>query len=168
MASFARNSVTKLLIVNLEGDGKVEAHYNPKEVEVTKTVPWQKHKDSKADEPWLEFTGAEGRSLSMELLFDTFEEKGKTVDGQINDLTKMAKIKQQDGPEEQRRPPLLAVRNGPFKGDFKCVIESLIIKVTMFNAENKPVRATVNLKLKEAERLSAKGGASGAGSGAPA
>lgn len=160
MPSFSRNAVTKLLIVNLEGGGAVEAHYNPKEIEVTKTVPWQKHKDSKADEPWLEFTGAEGRTLSMELLFDSFEDGGQTVDGPLTALTVMAKIKQQDGPEEQRRPPLLAVRNGPFAGDFKCVIESLSIKVTMFNQANKPVRATVNIKLKEAERLSAKSSSS--------
>jgi hypothetical protein len=159
MSSFSRNSVTKLLIVNLEGGGEVTAYFNPKEIQIDKTVPWQKHKDSKADEPFLEFTGAEGRQLSMELLFDSFEEKGKTIDGPLTDLTTMAKVKQQDGPEEQRRPPLLAVRNGPFAGDFRCVIESLSIKITMFNQQNKPVRATVNIKLKEAERLSAKSSA---------
>jgi hypothetical protein len=36
------------------------------------------------------------------------------------------------------------------------VIESLIVKVTMFTPGNKPARATVNLKLREAQRLSAK------------
>jgi hypothetical protein len=158
MPSFSRNSVTKLLIVNLEGGGQVAAHYNPKEIQVDKTVPWQKHKDSKADEPWLEFTGADGRTLTMELLFDSFEDGGGTVEGPLNDLTTMSKIKQQNGPEEERRPPKLGVRNGPFTGDFICVIESLSIKVTMFNKQNKPVRATVNIKLKEASRLSAKGG----------
>src|SRR5512147_531963 len=118
MSSFSRNnSVTKLVIVPLEGGGAaVTAYFNPKEIQVDKTVPWQKHKDSKADEPWLEFTGAEGRSLSMELLFDAFEDGG-AIDGPLSDLTKMAKVKQQDGPEDQRRPPLLAVRNGPFAGD---------------------------------------------------
>jgi hypothetical protein len=152
MSSFSRNNTTKLLIVNLEGGGEVKAHYNPKEIQIDKSVPWQKHKDSKADEPYLEFTGAEGRSLSMELLFDGFEDN-VTVDGPLAELTKMAKIKQQNGPEDLRRPPLLAVRNGPFAGDFKCVLESLSIKITMFNNENQPVRASANVKLKEASRL---------------
>jgi hypothetical protein len=94
----------------------------------------------------------------MELLFDGFEDKA-TVDGPLTALTQMAKVKQQDGPEEERRPPKLAVRNGPFAGDFICVIESLSIKITMFDVKNKPVRASVNIKLKEASRLTAKGAA---------
>jgi hypothetical protein len=167
MASYSRNSVTKLLIVPLEGGGSpVEAYFNPKEIQVDKTVPWQKHKDSKADEPYLEFTGAEGRTLSMELLFDSFEDGGATVDGPLEALTTMAKMKQQDGPEEERRPPLLAVRNGPFSGDFKCVMESLSIKITMFNKGNQPVRATANVKFKEASKAFGKsGGGGGAGGG---
>ena len=75
MSSFSRNSVTKLLIVNLEGGGEVTAYFNPKEIQIDKTVPWQKHKDSKADEPFLEFTGAEGRQLSMELPCSTRSRK---------------------------------------------------------------------------------------------
>jgi len=170
MASYSRNSVTKLLVVPLEGGGEtVTAMFNPKEIQVDKTVPWQKHKDSKADEPMLEFTGAEGRELSIELLFDSFEDGGATVDGQLNALTQMAKMKQQDGPEEERRPPLLAVRNGPFNGDFKCVIASLSIKINMFNKQNQPVRATANVKFKEASRAFGKaaggGGAGGGGAG---
>ena len=166
MPSFSRNSVTKLLIVPLEGGGSpVEAHFNPKEIQVDKTVPWQKHKDSKADEPYLEFTGAEGRTLSMELLFDSYEDGGATVDGPLEALTTMAKMKQQDGPEEERRPPLLAVRNGPFSGDFKCVMESLSIKITMFNKSNQPVRATANVKLKEASKAFGKSGGGGGGAG---
>lgn len=166
MPEFSRNIKpgNRVTIVNLEGAGEVIAHYNPKEIQIDKTVPWQKHKDSKADEPLLEFTGAEGRTLTMELLFDSFED-GRSIDDDLKALTKMAKMKQQDGPEDQRRPPLLAVKKAPVGDPFKCVIESLSIKVTMFDENTLPVRATVNIKLKEAERLTVAGGGGGGGAG---
>src|SRR5258705_9741654 len=61
----------------------VEAQYNPKELEIAKTVPWSKvneaNKSNQKSEQnqgiHLEFTGAEGRSLSLELLFDQAEVK---------------------------------------------------------------------------------------------
>jgi hypothetical protein len=60
----------------------------------------QKHKDSKADEPWMEFTGAEGRTSRSSSCFDAFEDGADaTVDDQLKALTEMAKVKQQDGPE---------------------------------------------------------------------
>jgi hypothetical protein len=36
---------------------------------------------------------------------------------------------------------------------FKCVIESISTKYTMFMPDGTPLRATVTLKLKEAERV---------------
>jgi hypothetical protein len=47
------------------------------------------------------------------------------------------------------------------------VIESLSIKITMFDKSNKPVRATANVKFKEASRAFGKSaGSGGAGAGA--
>ena len=178
--AYVRNqaNVTKLTIVPLEntrggGQTAVTAHFNPKEIEVTKSIPWSKHPDSKADEPYLEFTGAEGRTLSLELLFDAFEADG-TIADELNALGEMAKVKQDSGAENLRRPPKLEVRNGPLEDKFTCVMESLSIKVTMFNKSNKPVRATVNVKFKEAQRFdlaksskAGTGGGGGGGGGAP-
>jgi hypothetical protein len=154
---------TKVEIVPDRG-AAVTAQFNPKEIQVDKTVPWQKHKDSKADEPWLEFTGAEGRTLSMELMFDDYEDSGATgiasVSQAIADLTEMCKVKDQGGSDADRRPTLIRVKYpGLTGGVFKCVIESLSVKYTLFDGAGKPRRATVNVKFKEAERLSAaKGG----------
>jgi hypothetical protein len=78
----------------------------------------------------------------------------------------MAKVKQDDGPENDRRPPILLVQNGPWDGVFKCVLESLSIKVTMFNNDNQPVRATVNVKFKEASKFEVKDQPAAAGGGA--
>ena len=48
---------------------------------------------------------------------------------------------------------------------FKCVIESLSTKLTMFSPAGMPIRATVNLKLKEADSVMMKKEASGSGTG---
>ena len=71
---------------------EVAAQYNPKELQIDKTIPWSKvnqanqsttgnaatPKPSGGTGIHLEFTGAEGRSMSVELLFDGYEAGGDT------------------------------------------------------------------------------------------
>ena len=67
----------KLTIVTVDGPSiMVTAQYNPKEIGIDKSVPWNKHKNPKGDIPMLEFTNAENRSMSLELFFDKFEAGG--------------------------------------------------------------------------------------------
>lgn len=160
----------KLTIVSID-DRSVEAKamYNPKELTIDKTVPWQKHKSSKGDQPHLEFTAAEGRTLSLELLFDTFE-SGTSVQPEVAKLLRMAMlIDPSKGADEQKKRPhqILVVWGGsdqsaddPGKDKgfptFKGVIESLSTKYTMFHPDGTPCRATCTLKIKEAERITVK------------
>ena len=59
---------------------QVKAQYNPKELQIDKTVPWSKVNEANKSNSGpdqsqgihLEFTGAEGRSMSIELFFDQF------------------------------------------------------------------------------------------------
>ena len=59
--------------------GPVSFYFNPKELSVDKSVPWQKHKSAEGDQPELEFTSADGRSMSLELMFDTYEQSGNNT-----------------------------------------------------------------------------------------
>src|SRR5262245_2038397 len=64
----------KLSIYSLEGSKVVvTAMFNPKEVSVDKSVPWLKAPLSTGDPPSLQFSSAEGRVMSFELMFDGFE-----------------------------------------------------------------------------------------------
>ena len=77
----------KLTIGSLDEAGlNVSAQYNPKELQVDQNVPWKKPEaaakgggaapqGTQKDLNFmaLEFTGAESRSMSVELLFDAFE-----------------------------------------------------------------------------------------------
>lgn len=143
----------KLKIIGLEGsrDGKtVQAQFNPKELQVDKSVPWQKQKKAKnpAD---LEFTGGEPKTMTVELMFDGYEQGSQsTVQSSVDTLLLLAEVD-----EGLKRPSKVKVIWGdqgklpPFEG----VIESISTKYTMFSPDGVVLRATCNLKLKQAADL---------------
>jgi len=136
----------------------VKAQYNPKELQVDKNVPWQKKNQANQANPTglhLEFTGAEGRTMSVELLFDEYEKPDGSVSKAVADLNKMASVIKPDSDDEnQRRPHLCLATWGATVSAFKCVIESLSTKYTMFSDKGVPLRATCTVKLKEADVVS--------------
>jgi hypothetical protein len=138
----------------------VHAQYNPKELQIDKSVPWQKTNQanqSNGQGIHLEFTGAEGRTMSLELLFDGYEEE-KSIAQEVADLNTMASVwRPESDKEEERRPHLCVVAWGDAIKDFRCVIESVSTKYTMFSEAGIPLRATCTLKLKEANVVTAKG-----------
>jgi len=137
----------------------VDAQYNPKELQIDKTVPWQKKSQANKSTDTgiqLEFTGAEGRSMSLELLFDGYE-RNKSVAGTVETLNAMASVLEPGNPDEtKRRPHLCVVTWGATVPKFKCVIESLSTKYTMFSDQGVPLRATCTVKLKEADTVTGK------------
>ncbi len=136
----------------------VKAQYNPKELQVDKNIPWQKKNQANQANPTglhLEFTGAEGRTMSVELLFDEYETKDGSVASKVADLNKMASvIDGSSSDENKRRPHLCLVTWGSTVKTFMCVIESLSTKYTMFSDKGTPLRATCTVKLKEADVVS--------------
>lgn len=161
----------------------VEAQFNPKELQIDRTVPWsptgETNKDNKSSQAssnqgiHLEFTGAQGRSLSIELLFDAYEKSagdGFTVKiaDKIGTLEELASVRKPGSKkEDDRRPHWCMVTWGGALRGFKCVIESLSTKYTMFDTNGNPLRATCTVKLKEADSVKAAkpGGAAGGEAG---
>jgi phage protein U len=159
------NNATKIFIKSLDTGLTVTAQYNPKELQVDKSVPWSKvneankanAKSSSTQGIHLEFTGAEGRSLSVELLFDSVEGGARSVDvaGSVKDLETLASVIEPGSPQEDKRRPHRCVCTwGSTLDSFRCVIESLSTKYTMFDAKGAPLRATCTVKLKEADVVS--------------
>lgn len=155
-----QTSLTKLSIASLDDTSlQVEAQFNPKELSIDKSVAWSKHANSKGDSPELEFTGADGRSLSFELMFDGYETNTNVETSFVDKLLTMAKARDHKSRDEaMRRPHKVAVRWGIRQ--FEGVIESMSTKYTMFAPDGVPLRCTVNLKFKEAESLKVKSGGS--------
>ena len=143
----------KLTIVGTEGNASgvtVEAQFNPKEIVVDKSIPWQKQKTSGPGD--LEFTAAEPKTLSCELMFDGFESAGP-IQAEIGKLDLMS-----DVDPSLKRPPRVKVVWGAEGAPgmipkFDAVIESVSVKYTMFDGNGMAMRATVNMRFKEARKL---------------
>jgi len=140
----------KCMIKNLDNGQQVEAYFNPKEVSIDKKVSWNKHKSTKANNPMLEFTDGEPKNFSCELLFDGYETKTNVHAKYVKVLDEFTKII-----PAKKRPPMCIFLWGKFPG-FMGVLESLSAKYTMFLHDGTPVRATVTIKMTEAEKLAGK------------
>jgi GTPase involved in cell partitioning and DNA repair len=146
---------TPIFIHSLDTGKEVKAQYNPKELQIDKTVPWQKHNKSGASGLQMEYTGAEGRDMTLELMFDGAEE-AESVRGIVADLEDMATEKLQSK-DNTRRPDHCFVAWGEIMGGgtnkFMCVIIQISTKYTMFSPGGEALRAVVTLKLKEASEV---------------
>ena len=148
----------KAMIIAQEGSaGTFNVVFNPKDFTFEKQVQWTQKEGAMNDAPPEEFSKPTPASLTVPLLFDTYEDKAD-VQGKIEPLVKMAHID-----DSLKRPPLCLFIWNKFK--FKGVIESLSVKYTMFLSDGTPVRCEVNLKMKRADQAAtgkSGGGATGA------
>ena len=162
------SATEKLHLHSDEVDVDCVAQYNPKDLTIDKKVPWQKHSYTNKGNDLAskgrghiayEFTGAEGRTVTVELLFDAFGGGDNTVDvpAQVALLEKLAAVMDPSSPDEdKRRPPLCLVVWGKSLPSFTCVITQLTTKYTVFNSGGYPLRATCTVVLQEADSLSTK------------
>ena len=143
----------KLTITGLEGGSSgvtVAVHFNPKEISIAKSVPWQKQPTLGPGD--LEFSSAEPQTMSFELMFDGFE-AGASIQGEIDTLQQLSDID-----PSLRRPPKVKIAWGNegtagTMPPFEAVVESMGIKYTMFDANGRPLRATVAMGFKQARKL---------------
>lgn len=141
-------SHAKLTIASLEPEAKdlvVEAHYNPKELQVEKPVPWLEHPEMR-----LEYQGIKSHELSVELLFDAYE-AGDTIAPLVETLERLSSPRDAKSRREQMRRPHRCVVLWGHRGmpRLRCVIEQLTTKYVMWDREGSPVRAICTVKLKE-------------------
>ena len=143
----------KLKIIVLEGGSSstvVEGQFNPKEIEIQKSIPWE-HQPLQGPSD-LKYTQSEARTMSFELLFDGFS-TGTSIQDEVDALQALSAVD-----TALKRPPKLRVVWGPegVSGGFprfEAVIEEISVKYTMFDVNGRPVRATIRLKLREARHL---------------
>ena len=152
--------MSKCTIVPIDkgpGLDQVEAQFNPSQLSIEKSVPWQKQSEAGGKQT-LEYTSGQNRTMSLELLFDTYE-NGKSVYTQyVEKLEKMT-----EPIDDLNHPPRVAVvwahlkQNGTHgHTSFIGVIERLSTKYTMFLEDGTPVRATCSLSLTEGHEAQVK------------
>jgi len=85
------------------------------------------------------------------------ERRDKSVEPDIRALEEMSSVQDPESRHEaRRRPHHCIVAWGSSRGGmrpFRCVIESLVVKYTMWDHTGLPVRATCTVTLKEAHKM---------------
>jgi hypothetical protein len=145
--------MAKLTIIGLEGGVSgvaLESQFNPKEISIDKSVPWQLQQTPGPGD--LEFTSANPKTMSFELLFDGFE-SGSSIQDEIGTLHRLS-----DVDPSLKRPPKVKVVWGAEGAPgmipkFEAVVESMGVKYIMFDGNGMPVRATVNIRFVEARKI---------------
>ena len=134
-------TLEKAKIANTDKQTTLEALFNPKEYSIQKSVQWEPHKAPGLDSPEQEFTSGNPAVLSVELFFDTYEDK-KSVKEYTDQLMEMALVD-----ADKHRPPAIQFTWGDLT--FEGFVESLTLRYTMFLSDGKPCRATASLSIKE-------------------
>jgi hypothetical protein len=132
----------------------IECMFRPKEYTLTKQNTWQTPQSKGTDVPSLEFSGGDSTSLTMDLFFDTYESGMDVRKQYTNRIWELMAIdsKLTDRTTAKGRPPTCEFRWGPVKS-FKAVITSINQKFTMFKSDGTPVRTTLTVTFKEAQKL---------------
>lgn len=133
--------------------------FNPKELSVEKSNHFAEMNIPGLASPLFQFVRGNARTVTMDLFFDTYEEKvfrdvriftdritgwdgGSMISKLPNGLKGLMDID-----SDLHAPPVCLFIWGTFV--FQCIIERVSKRFTMFLAEGIPVRATLNVTLKE-------------------
>jgi hypothetical protein len=131
-------------------DKEIEILYFPTEYSIEKTNSFSEISIPGLESPYLEYLKGNASTISLEVFYDTYEEydsQGRSVDVRkyTNQLSNLMNI----DPEIHGPPRLLFIWGISSEEPFSCVLEKVTKKFTMFNSDGIPVRARLNITLKE-------------------
>ena len=131
---------TFAVLRSVEGE-LIEVRLQPTEIVIDRAVKWQRSDTAGSS---LSFVFGEPGILQMEVNLRSATDVYRDYIRNLERLT-------QEG--ENQRPPKCLFSWGRNFPSFQGVIESLNVKYTAFAPDGTPLKATVNLRLKEADRL---------------
>ncbi len=134
-------ALEKAIITNLDNNEELSVLFNPKEYTIEKKTPWTEMNVFGMDSPPVQFTMGERKRLSMELIFDTSEEK-TDVREYTDKMDALMLVNAQE-----HRPPILRFAWGNLS--FECVLEDLVQRFTLFMNDGTPLRAILKVIFKE-------------------
>lgn len=148
--SQTKGGLEPAVIKNQATAEELRCMFNPNEYTVKKRNSWSSATGKGTNVPRVEFTQGRPRTLSVNLLFDTYAE-GKDVRTHTDALWRMMQVDPNliDASTGKSRPPYVELQWGAFS--FRGVITSLDQKFTLFDIDGKPLRTTVAVSLQQAE-----------------
>ena len=144
--------LAKLQIVPVDSNSGIDPFnvlFNPNAYSISKTVTWSSSATTQLNAPTLQFGGGQSRDLTLELFYDVTEGDVDDVRVETGKMVALTRIVRDLG-----RPPVVKVLWGDdsedqFNFPFIGVASSLTQRFTLFTADGKPVRATLNVTFKE-------------------
>jgi len=140
--------VSKATLINTHTDEHISVMYNPEELRLEQGNVVAEVGIPGRGAPPLQYVRGKNRSLTMELFFDTYEEKHpqpdvRTFTGRVVHLL--------DQLPQTGAPPILMFVLGQLH--FRCVLVDAGQRFTMFLPDGTPVRATLTVRFQEYVRL---------------
>ena len=137
--------LAKAEIVNTHTGERIPVMYNPEQYSIE-----QGNTFAEIGVPGLvvspvQYVRGKGRTLTMELLFDSFE-RGEDVRRYSGRVVQLLLPR-----PDTKAPPILLFTMGQFA--LKCVLAEVSQKYTMFLRDGTPVRATLNVRFTEYEAI---------------
>lgn len=133
--------------LSFDSSETIIALFNPDKLSFTKSVNWKQKDPTQHDVPELQFTNAQPRTLILDLIFDTYDNKSD-VKGDVRKYTdEIFHLATVDG--DKHRPPVCRLIWGSVGVFFQGVLVKLDQKFTLFMEDGTPVRATSSCIFKE-------------------
>lgn len=138
-------AVEKATIRNLETGEAIPVRFNPGEYSLDVSNSFAEIGIPGLRTPPIQYIRGNARILKMELFFDSFEQE-VDVRTQTQRLTNLL------NPDRLTQgPPILLFSWGSF--NFKCILESVAQRFTMFLTDGTPARATLTVSFREYEEV---------------
>lgn len=129
-----------------EVEDEIKAQFNPEEFSLDKSVTYAEQEIPGLNSPIQQFVNGSAETLSVELFFDVYEDRGEDRPDDVRVLTdEINRLVLVDG--DLHAPPLVKFAWGTIS--FKAVIESANTTFTMFRGDGTPVRARMDLTFRE-------------------
>lgn len=130
-------ALVKAMIINTDTWEPIPIMFNPEEYSISQNVEFSDPKAPGMERTVTEFSHGTSETLSMELFFDTYE-SGVDVRLYTERIANLLEI----NPRTDKPPVCLFVWGSL---TFKCMLQSITKKFTMFNTFGLPVRATLSV-----------------------
>lgn len=147
----------KIKIFGEVGTEELQVHFNPNQYQLSDGANYSEKNIPGLDGPIIQYVSGTTTTLTMELVFDTYEElyKNTSLSGTVASISsllsqpedvskitrKIVALTEIDG--SQHRPPMCQFIWGSLK--FKGVVTKVDSTYTMFTEEGMPVRARLNV-----------------------
>jgi nucleoid-associated protein YgaU len=146
----------KAFLKNLDTGRMIHVMFNPNEFNISKSNLWYDQQTLGKNQPRTVFISGQPATMTIRLFFDTYEDK-MDVRSHTDKIAKLMEVSvREEGERSKLRPPKVIFGWGLI-WTFPAVITSVNQRFTLFLPTGTPVRAWVDVSLREFESASMAG-----------